>query len=216
MSLKLKNKIVIAVPKGRILQELLPIFTKVGIKLEDAFFNEECRQLIFKTNYKNLEIIRVRSFDTASFVAFGGADLAISGLDVVREFAYDSIYMPLNLNIGKCRLSVAATESKNLAGLTTAKVATKYPNLTREYFSSFGVQSECIKLNGAMEIAPKLGLADFIVDLVSSGQTMKENNLQELATIVDISSYLIVNKNVMVSKLTDIKQIIRQFEEAIK
>ncbi|MEI7670119.1 MAG: ATP phosphoribosyltransferase, partial [Pseudomonadota bacterium] len=179
----MKNKnITIAVPKGRILKELQPVLTKVGIIPEADFFDENSRKLQFTTNIYHINIIRVRSFDVATFVAFGAAQIGIAGSDVLQEFDFPDVYAPLDLAIGKCRLSIAglASEEVNLTNLSHIKIATKYPNITSNYFANLGIQAECIKLSGAMELAPKLGLCSYIVDLVSSGATLLANDLSEI------------------------------------
>ncbi len=193
--------LVIAVPKGRILGEALPIITAAGIVPEPAFGDEDSRALQFKTNHPNISLIRVRSFDVATFVAFGGAQLGIAGNDVLMEFDYSEIYAPLDLGIGKCRLSVAQSkdlgEGLDLGRLSHIRVATKYPHITSRWFAERGVQAECVKLNGAMELAPSLGLSSRIVDLVSSGATLKANGLVEVETITTITSRLIVNRTAL-------------------
>ena len=192
------QKIILAVPKGRILEELMPLLDKCGINPEADFTAKESRKLQFTTNHANLDIIRVRAFDVATFVAYGGAHLGVVGSDVIEEFNYDQLYAPVDLHIGACRLSIAApvTAQKNHGGSTPShiRIATKYPYLTARHYAKAGIQAECIKLNGAMEIAPTLGLASHIVDLVSTGSTLKANKLQEIETILDISSKLIVNR----------------------
>lgn len=192
------DPIVIAVPKGRILGEVQPLLTAAGIEPEAAFFDEDSRALRFATNDPGIALIRVRAFDVATFVAHGAAQLGVVGSDVLGEFAYPELYAPVDLGIGHCRLSVA--EPAELAatddprGWSHVRVATKYPHLTAQHFARRGVQAECIKLNGAMELAPMLGLAPRIVDLVSSGRTLKENGLVEVETIVEVSSRLVVNR----------------------
>ncbi len=212
----IKKKIIIAIPKGRILKELEPMLQKVKITPEKSFYKNN-RKLMFSTSDKNIIIIIVRSFDVANFVAFGGAHLGIVGSDVIKEFSFEEIYAPVNLGIGKCRMSVA--EPIKLAATddpkswSHVKVATKYPKITKNYFALRGVQAECLKLNGALEIAPMLGLTKRIVDLVSSGKTLKENGLTEIGKIMDVSSYLIVNKNFSKSKPEKIKTIIERFRK---
>ena len=173
---------------------------------------------MFKTSDKDIIIIIVRSFDVANFVAFGGAHLGIVGSDVIKEFSFDEIYAPVNLGIGKCRMSVAQPETlaarDNPQSWSHVRVATKYPKITKNYFAERGVQAECLKLNGSLEIAPMLGLTKRIVDLVSSGKTLKENGLSEIENIMDISSFLIVNKNTAKSKPEIIKKIINRFRKA--
>lgn len=192
-----EHKVIFALPKGRILKEVQPVLEACDIVPEPDFFDEKSRKLQFKTNHAALEIIRVRAFDVATFVAHGGAQLGIVGSDVLAEFPYQDLYAPLDLNIGHCRLSVAGPDRAKAAQTgwpSHLKVATKYPNVTRTYFARAGVQAECIKLNGAMEIAPRLDLAPYIVDLVSTGATLKANQLIEINTIQNVSSRLIVNR----------------------
>lgn len=209
------EKLTIAIPKGRIGEELEPIFQKIGLKIEKDFYDESSRKLEFSTNHKNVSVIRVRSFDVATFVAFGGAQLGVAGNDVLEEFDYSEIYSPIDLGIGKCRLSVA--ELKDLAehddplSWSNVRIATKYPNLTKKYFAKRGVQAECVKLNGAMELAPKLGLCRRIVDLVSSGRTLKENGLVEVEKILDVTSRLIINRTAFKTRNAEISTWIDKF-----
>ncbi len=207
------KKIILAIPKGRILEELESLLKKIGINPELEFFNEKSRKLTFKTNFSNLEIIKIRSFDVASFVKFGGADIGICGKDVIEEFSSSEFYSILDLKIGKCRLSLAKEENcqKNLLTLKNARIATKYTKISQEYFAKNGIQAEIIKLNGSIEIAPKLNLCDFIVDLVSSGQTLRDNNMIEVEKILDVSSYLIVNRTSLKTKNVEINQFIKMF-----
>jgi ATP phosphoribosyltransferase len=207
--------LVIAVPKGRIQQELAPLFHHVGIYPEEAFFDDSERQLQFRCKDSDISLIRVRSFDVPTFVAFGAAHIGIAGSDVLMEFDYPDLYAPLNLNIGHCRLSLAQPESmegmQDLSQLSHLRVATKYPNVTRKYFAEKGIQAECIKLNGAMELAPSLGLARHIVDLVSSGRTLQANGLREVETIAEISSRLIVNRAAFKTRSAEIGGLIERF-----
>jgi ATP phosphoribosyltransferase len=214
------KKLLFALPKGRILDELNPLFIKAGIIPEADFFNDSSRKIIFSTNLENLELIKVRSFDVATFVKFGGADLGICGFDVLEEFSSNEIFPILDLNIGKCRLSLAGetTDAQNQRPLESnshLRISTKYPSITQRYFASLGIQAEIIKLNGAIEIAPKLGLCDFIVDLVSSGKTLEENNMIELRKILDVTSRLIVNRASFKISNHEINQIIQSFDAAI-
>ena len=212
-------KMILALPKGRILEELAPILAACGIVPEAAFTDEKSRLLQFKTNLPNLDIIRVRSFDVATFTAFGAAHIGVAGSDVLEEFDYSELYAPVDLKIGKCRLSVAMPESElakeKPQRWSHVRVATKYPNLTRKHFAARGVQSECIKLNGAMEIAPALGLARRIVDLVSSGGTLKANGLVEVETIMEISSRLIVNRTALKTMPDVMNGWIEKFRKAV-
>lgn len=191
-------ELVLAVPKGRILKEALPLLRAVGIEPEAAFHDDASRALRFATNVPGLSIIRVRAFDVATFVAFGAAHFGLAGNDVLMEFDFPEIYTPVDLGIGLCRISVAEptelSANDDPATWSHIRIATKYPQVTRRYFEARGVQAECIKLNGAMELAPQLGLCQRIVDLVSSGRTLKENGLIEVATIAQVSTRLIVNR----------------------
>ncbi len=184
-----------AVPKGRILDEALPLMARAGIVPDAEFHDKKSRALSFACEGSDMRIIRVRAFDVATFVAHGAAQLGIVGSDVVEEFAYPDLYAPVDLDIGHCRLSVAepfgSTDGNEASHL---RIASKYPNLTRRHFEGMGVQAEVVKLNGAMELAPSLGLASRIVDLVSTGRTLKENGLEETSIILDISARLIVNR----------------------
>ncbi len=192
------GKLIFAIPKGRILDEALPLMRAAGIDPAPDFFHKNSRALLFATGDADVQIIRVRAFDVATFVAHGAAQMGIVGSDVIDEFDYSELYAPVDLNIGHCRISVA--EPAELAATddprswSHVRVATKYPNLTRKHFAARGVQAECVKLNGAMEIAPLLGLSSRIVDLVSSGQTLKENGLVEVEKIAEVSARLVANR----------------------
>lgn len=211
------NKLIFAVPKGRILKEVEPLLREVGIEPEADFYDKESRKLEFATNIPNLFIIRVRSFDVATFVAFGAAHIGIIGNDVMAEFDYDEIYSPINLGVGKCRLSLAElgelAEKDDPSRWSHVRVATKYPNLTAKFFAEQGVQAECVKLNGAMELAPRLGLCRRIVDLVDSGATLKANGLVELEKIMDVSSYFITNRAAFKTRNAEISEWIKKFEK---
>jgi ATP phosphoribosyltransferase len=213
------DKLILAVPKGRILKELLPLFESCGIVPEEAFADENSRLLQFKTNRPDLDLIRVRAFDVPTFVAFGGAQLGVAGSDVLDEFDYTELYAPVNLGIGQCRLSVAMPEGEASAAGNAFKpghvrVATKYPHLTQKYYESRGVQAECIKLNGAMEIVPKLGMARRIVDLVSTGSTLRANGMVEMETICTVSSRLIVNRTALKTRPEEMGAWIESFRSA--
>lgn len=192
----MNTQLTFAVPKGRILDEALPVMARAGVVPEDGFHDKSNRSLSFGTTRDDMRIIRVRAFDVATFVAHGAAQVGIVGSDVIEEFDYADLYAPVDLDIGHCRLSVArlASEPEETAGASHLRVATKYPNLTRRHFERQGIQAECVKLNGAMELAPSLGLARQIVDLVSTGATLKQNGLVETQRIVDITARLIVNR----------------------
>ena len=188
--------LIFAVPKGRILDEALPLMARAGVVPEAGFHDKSNRALSFACAGGDMRIIRVRAFDVATFVAHGAASAGIVGSDVVEEFAYPDLYAPVDLDIGHCRLSLAqpAGTAESAAHSSHLRVASKYPNLTRRHFERQGVQAEVVKLNGAMELAPGLGLASRIVDLVSSGQTLKDNGLVEDAVILQVSARLIVNR----------------------
>ena len=207
-----------AVPKGRILDELNPILKRIGILPEKDFYSHDSRKLMFETNLKFLNIIRVRSFDVATFVALGAAQIGIAGDDVLNEFNYEEIYKVLDLKIGKCRLSIA--KKKNSISDFSDKeghilVATKYKNTVTNYFAKKGIRAECIKLNGAIELAPKLGICSTIVDLVSTGKTIKENNLEETDVLLKITSKLIINKIAYKLMNDNITLILDKFKKMI-
>jgi len=214
-----KEKIVLALPKGRILKEVMPIVRDAGIEPEPAFGDDAARQLRFTTNRPDLDIIRVRSFDVATFVAFGAAHLGVAGADVLMEFDYPEIYAPLDFGVGKCRVAVA--EPKEMVGRddpstwSHVRVATKYPEITKRHFAARGVQAECIKLAGALELAPGLGLCRRIVDLVSTGATLKANGLVEVELIAHITSRLAVNRAAWKTRPDEIGFWIERFREAV-
>ncbi len=210
---------IFAIPKGRILDDALPILEQVGIVPEKGFFDKANRALKFGTNRSDIDIIRVRAFDVATFVAHGAAQIGIVGSDVIDEFQYSDLYAPVDLNFGHCRLSVAEPSNNagndDLAGASHVRVATKYPNLTRRHFEAMGVQAECVKLNGAMELAPSLGLSRRIVDLVESGRTLKENGLVETSKIMDISARLIVNRAALKTNHAVLAPLIDRFRAVV-
>ena len=189
---------VLALPKGRILAEVMPLLARAGIRPEAAFDDPEDRQLRFRTNRPDIEIIRVRSFDVATFVAFGAAALGVVGSDVLMEFDYPEVYAPVDLKVGRCRLAVAEpaqlSRQDDPSRWSHIRIATKYPEITRRHFAARGVQAECIRLSGAMELAPTLGLCQRIVDLVSTGATLKANNLVEIEQIAEVTARLVVNR----------------------
>ena len=218
MNITRSETLILAVPKGRILEELVPLLEKANIFPEKSFFNSEDRKLLFNSNIKGLQLIRVRSFDAATFVAYGGADMGVVGLDVLMEFNYPEIYSPLDLKIGKCRLSLARLkkEGKNFNKLwDQIKIATKYPEISRDFFAGKGLNVNCIKMNGAMELAPSLGLAENIVDLVSTGKTLNANGLVEVEKISDISSRLVVNRTAFKTRTNEVSEILSKFQEAL-
>lgn len=197
MTTSANRPLTFAVPKGRILEEALPVMARAGVVPESAFHDKADRSLSFATEDRGMRIIRVRAFDVATFVAFGAAQVGIVGSDVIEEFSYSELYAPVDLAIGHCRLSVAVPSeaSEYAPGVAShARVATKYPNITSRWFERQGVQAECVKLNGAMELAPSLGLSTRIVDLVSTGRTLAQNGLVERDVIMQVSARLIVNR----------------------
>ena len=213
------EKLILALPKGRILKEAMPLIRAIGIEPEPAFADEDSRQLRFATNRPELDLIRVRSFDVATFVAFGAAQLGIAGNDVLMEFDYAEIYAPLDLGIGPCRLSVC--EPKGLSAeddprsWSHIRIATKYPNITTRHFASRGVHAECVHLNGAMELAPALGLCQRIVDLVSSGATLRANGLAEVERIADVTSRLAVNRTALKTRPDEVGCWIDRLREVV-
>lgn len=214
-----EQELVLALPRGRILTEAVPLLARAGIEPEAAFHDDNGRQLRFATNVPGFSIIRARSFDVATFVAFGAAQLGVAGSDVLMEFDYPENYAPLDLGIGRCRMMVA--EPAAMAGeddprrWSHVSVATKYPAVTRRHFAARGVQAECIKLNGAMELAPALGLARRIVDLVDTGRTLKANGLVEIEHIADVSSRLVVNRAALKTRPLLLGGWIERFRQAV-
>ena len=211
--------IVFALPKGRILDEALPLLEQAGVVPEPEFFDKGSRALSFATNRADLRLIRVRAFDVATFVAHGAAQAGIVGSDVIDEFDYADLYAPVDLDIGHCRLSVAEPADLVASGASAheshARVATKYPNLTRRHFERLGVQAEVVKLNGAMELAPTLGLASRIVDLVSSGRTLKENGLVEISRLMPVSARLIINRAALKTDSARLGALVDAFRELV-
>ena len=210
--------LIMALPTGRILDEAMPLLCRAGIVPEPAFGDPAARQLRFLTSRPGLELIRVRSFDVATFVAFGAAQLGIAGNDILMEFDYSEIYAPLDLDIGHCRMAVAAPADwagqEDPRSWSHIRVATKYPEITRRHFAARGVQAECIKLNGAIELAPSLGLCRHIVDLVQTGATLAANGLVEIEHIADVSSRLIVNRAALKTRPAEIARWIERFRAA--
>ncbi len=208
----MKNGITIAVSKGRILTESLPLLARIDVRpLDDP---NTTRKLIFETNHAEIRLIVIRASDVPTYVLNGGADLGIAGKDVLIETDSDNLYEPLDLNIARCRLMLAGSQdAPEMSG--RLRVATKYVTTTRNFFAERGQQVEIIKLYGSMELAPVLGLSDLIVDLVNTGNTLKENGLVALEKIADISSRLIVNKAAMKMKQEIIKPFIKRLSEAV-
>jgi ATP phosphoribosyltransferase len=210
--------VILALPKGRILGECAPLLARAGIRPADGYDDENSRSLRFATNDPSLDVVRVRSFDVATFVAFGAAQIGICGADVLMEFDYPEIYAPLDLGIGACRVSVAGpvdTLRDDPRTWSRVRVATKYPNLTRRHYAARGVQADVVHLNGAMELAPGLGLTRLIVDLVATGSTLKANGLVETEVIAQITSRLIVNRTALKTRPEEVGAWIERFRAAM-
>ena len=209
----MNNGITIAVSKGRILDESLPLLARAGLEpIEDP---GTTRKLVLETNHDAVRLIIIRATDVPTYVLNGGADLGIAGKDVLMECDSDNLYEPLDLKIGWCRLMLAGPKGVPVKP-GRLRVATKYVATTRNYFAEQGQQVEIIKLYGSMELAPVLGLSDLIVDLVNTGNTLKENGLEPLDNIAHISSRLIVNKASMKMKQDMIKPFIARLAGAIE
>jgi len=211
--------LVLALPKGRILKELGPVLARAGIVPSADFMDEDSRRLRFETNDPALDVVRVRPFDVATFVAHGAAQIGVCGGDVLMEYDTDQVYAPLDLGIGRCRVSVA--EQAETAGVddptrwSRLRVATKYPNIARRHFAARGVQAEVVHLNGAMELAPSLGLSRVIVDLVDTGSTLRANGLVETEVIAHVASRLIVNRTALKTRAEEIAAWIARFRAAL-
>ena len=214
------SKIIIAIPRGRIIGELKKILMKTTFAPESEMFDDKSRKLTFLSKNKDVNFIKVRAFDACTFVAFGAAQIGIAGEDVIKEFDYSEIYAPLELNIGHCRLSVAALKTllkkEDPETWSNIRVATKYPNISKEYFANKGIQVEAIKLNGSMELAPSLNMCRRIVDLVSTGATLKANGLKEIDEIMKIQSKLIINRSAFKTNNKKIQSIMDEFKSLIK
>jgi ATP phosphoribosyltransferase len=212
--------LILALPKGRILSECGPLLARAGITPSPDYADEDSRRLRFLTNDPMLDLVRVRPFDVATFVAFGAAHIGICGADVLMEFDYPEVYAPLDLGIGKCRVSVA--EPLATAGTddpsrwSEVRVASKYPNIARRHYASRGIHAEVVHLNGAMELAPGLGLCRMIVDLVQTGSTLKANGLVETEVIADVTSRLIVNRTALKTQPEAIGAWIARFRAALE
>ena len=211
--------IILALPKGRILKECAPLLARAGIIPGAGYDDEDSRHLRFPTNDPMLDVVRVRSFDVATFVAFGAAEIGICGSDVLAEFDYDEIYAPLDLGIGACRVSVAepvaTVGTDDPRGWSRVRVATKYPNIARRHYAARGIHVDVVHLNGAMELAPGLGLTRQIVDLVATGSTLRANGLVETEVITQISSRLIVNRTALKTRPEEIGGWIARFRDAL-
>jgi ATP phosphoribosyltransferase len=203
----------IALSKGRILEETLPLLAQADIIPRDD--PATTRKLILHTNHADIQLIIIRATDVPTYVEYGAADLGVAGKDILLEYGGDGLYEPLDLEIARCRLMVATlAELPPIRG--RLRVATKYVNITQRYYAQKGEQVETIKLYGSMELAPLVGLADCIVDLVDTGKTLLANGLKPMELITHISSHLIVNKAAMKMKSSRIKYLIEQLQRAVK
>ncbi len=213
----MNDTINIALSKGRVLEETLPLLARAGITpVEDP---NKSRKLIFDTNNPKVKLTIIRAADVPTYVQFGAADLGVSGKDVLMEYNGEGIYELLDLNIARCRLMVAEPEllasKDDPQQWTRLRIATKYVNITRKHFAAKGIQTDIIKLYGSMELAPLVGLADRIVDLVSTGATMRANKLVEVEHIADISSWLVANKASMKMKHKSVKSLVNKLRDAV-
>ena len=213
------TKLVLALPKGRILGECGPLLARAGVVPAADTTDEDSRRLRFETSDPLLDVVRVRPFDVATFVAYGGAQLGICGADVLMEFDYPEIYAPLDLGIGACRVSVAEAEatagSDDPGRWSDVRVATKYPAIARRHFAARGVHAQVVHLNGAMELAPGLGLCRLIVDLVQTGSTLRANGLRETEVIAHVTSRLIVNRTALKTRPQAVGAWIERFRGAV-
>lgn len=211
--------LILALPKGRILKALRPVLSHTGLDPAPDCLDESSRRLRFPTASKNLDVVRVRSFDVATFVAYGGADIGVCGADVLMEFDYPDLYAPLDLGIGACRISVARLKNISEQGASEERsrlrIATKYPSIARRHFASRAINAEIVHLHGAMELAPALDMADVIVDLVDTGSTLKANGLEETETIAHVTSRLIVNRVALKTRPEEISVLIERFRQAL-
>lgn len=208
-----EQSIVIALTKGRILKETLPLFERAGIRpLEDM---EQSRKLIFDTNVPNVRMMVIRGADVPTYVEFGSADLGVVGKDLLMEYGESAFYEPLDLGIARCRLMTAGpVGAEPVQG--RLRVASKFVNIARRHFAGAGVQAEIVKLNGGLELAPIMGLADHIVDIVDTGNTLRANGLEPLDLIADISSRIIVNKASMKMKHGQVAKLLQALKTAVE
>ena len=211
--------LVLALPKGRILNECGPLLARAGIRPAADYLDDDSRRLRFPTDDPALDVVRVRPFDVATFVAFGGAQIGICGSDVLMEFDYPELYAPLDLGIGHCRVSVAGPAGWITTAETDSwsrvRIATKYPNIARRHFAARGIHADVVHLNGAMELAPGLGLSRLIVDLVQTGSTLAANGLREGEVIAHVSSRLVVNRTALKTQPEAVGAWIERFRAAL-
>ncbi len=211
--MKFNTPITIALSKGRIFKQVLPLLAAAGIEPTDD--PEESRKLILDTNHPEVKLVLIRATDVPTYVQWGAADLGVAGKDVLLEHGGEGLYEPLDLKIARCRLMVAGKSGAETGG-NRMRIATKYVNSARRYFATKGQQVEIIKLYGSMELAPLVGLSDLIVDLVESGNTLKANGLVPLEHIADISSRLIVNKASWKMKHSTLQVLLQALQEAVE
>ena len=213
------SPLVLALPKGRILKECAPLLARAGVQPAPDYLDEDSRRLRFPTEDPALDVVRVRPFDVATFVAFGGAQIGICGSDVLMEFDYPELYAPLDLAIGHCRVSVAGpadwTLTADYESWSRVRIATKYPNIARRHFAARGIHADVVHLNGAMELAPGLGLSRLIVDLVQTGSTLAANGLREGEVIAHVSSRLVVNRTALKTQPEAVGAWIERFRAAL-
>ena len=213
-----ENTLTIALSKGRIFEETLPLLAAAGIIPAEA--PEKSRKLIIGTNHENIRLVIVRATDVPTYVQYGAADFGIAGKDVLIEHGGSGLYQPLDLHIAECRMMVAVRKGFDYTAASQPgsrlRIATKYPNIAAEHFAGKGVHVDIIKLYGSMELAPLVGLSDAIVDLVSTGNTLKANGLEAVEHVVDISSRLVVNKAALKTKHALLEPIIQAFGGAVK
>jgi len=208
----MSEKLTIALSKGRIFKDTLPLLNSAGIKAVDD--PDKSRKLILDTNLPEVKLVILRASDVPTYVAYGAADVGVAGKDVLMEYGGDGLYEPLDLQIAKCKMMVAGPVNYK-PGNGRLRIATKYVESARRYYAEQGKQVEIIKLYGSMELAPIVGLADLIVDLVDTGNTLKANGLEPMEHIADISSRLIVNKASMKMKHNVIKRFIDEMTDAV-
>jgi ATP phosphoribosyltransferase len=208
----------LALSKGRIFEETMPMLERAGISIAEN--PESTRKLIIKTSHSNLQIIIVRASDVPTYVQFGAADIGVAGKDVLLENGIEGLYVPIDLGIAKCRMSVATKEGFDYNSAVKQgarlKIASKYVQCAREHFANKGVHVDMIKLYGSMELAPLVGLADAIVDLVSTGSTLKANQLVEVETIMQISAQLIVNQAAHKRHRSEMQEFLDAFAQAVE
>lgn len=209
--------ITIALSKGRIYDETVPLLAAAGISVSEDI--EKSRKLIFETNQSDVRVVLVRASDVPVYVQYGGADLGVAGLDSLIEHGAQGLYQPLDLKIARCRVSVAVRNGFDYALAVKQgarlRIATKYPEIARNFFATKGVHVDMVKLYGSMELAPLTGMADAIVDLVSTGNTLRANDLVEVEPIMEISSRLVVNQASLKLKQAPLRHIIDAFAEAV-